>query len=110
MRIQGKRARYAAELAAPAEGKRVGRFVDAARELQDVLGEHQDAVVAVRQLRELARVADRTDTALVAGRLIEREEERKKAAPPRCGRSLDARPPDRQARLVVRPLPSCNTE
>jgi CHAD domain-containing protein len=77
MRIQGKRARYAAELAAPVEGKRARRFVDAARDLQDVLGEHQDAVVAIRQLRELARAAGRTDTALVAGRLIEREQERK---------------------------------
>ena len=80
MRIQGKRARYAAELAAPAPGKRARRFVEAARELQDVLGEHQDAVVAVRRLRELARVADRTDAALVAGRLIEREDARKNAA------------------------------
>ena len=80
LRIQGKRARYAAELAAPAEGKPARRLVDAARELQDVLGEHQDAVVAVRQLRELARVADRTDTALVAGRLVELEEARKRAA------------------------------
>jgi CHAD domain-containing protein len=80
MRIQGKRARYAAELAAPTLGKRARRLVDAARDLQDVLGEHQDAVVAVRRLRELARVAGRTDAALVAGRLIEREEERKRAA------------------------------
>jgi CHAD domain-containing protein len=80
MRIQGKRARYAAELAAPSEGKPARRLVEASRDLQDVLGEHQDAVVAVRQLRELARVADRTDTALVAGRLIELEEARKRTA------------------------------
>ena len=47
-RIQVKRARYAAELS------RDGRYVTAAKALQDVLGEHQDAVVAAARLRELA--------------------------------------------------------
>ena len=64
MRIQGKRARYAAELRRRPRVRRTAqsarRFIEAARELQDVLGDHQDAVVAVRRLRELARVpADR---------------------------------------------------
>jgi CHAD domain-containing protein len=45
-RIHVKRARYAAELAAPELGKRGRVFVDAAKDLQDVLGDHQDAVVA----------------------------------------------------------------
>jgi hypothetical protein len=40
------------------------------------MGEHQDAVVARRTLRELALHASSKDAALVAGRLIEREEER----------------------------------
>jgi CHAD domain-containing protein len=80
MRIQGKRARYAAELAGRERGKKAARFVSAARDLQDVLGANQDAVVAVRQLRELAGRTDRTDTALVAGRLIERQRSRKRSA------------------------------
>ena len=63
-----KRARYAAEL----EGDRP--YVQAAKRLQDVLGEHQDAVVATAELR---RLADRMpDTALAAGRLVDREQER----------------------------------
>jgi CHAD domain-containing protein len=68
VRIKVKRARYAAEL----EGNKP--YVQAAKRLQDVLGEHQDAVVAIKQLRELA--GRMPDTALAAGRLIEREEER----------------------------------
>ena len=67
-RILVKRARYAAEL----EGDRP--YVQAAKRLQDVLGEHQDAVVATAELR---RLADRMpDTALAAGRLVDREQER----------------------------------
>ena len=43
-----KRARYAAELAGPELGRKGGRYIEAAKELQDVLGEHQDAVAASR--------------------------------------------------------------
>ena len=68
VRIKAKRARYAAEL----EGN--APYVQAAKRLQDVLGEHQDAVFAIEQLRNLA--ARMPDTALAAGRLIEREQER----------------------------------
>jgi CHAD domain-containing protein len=80
LRIQGKRARYAAELAQPAGGRNAAPFISAAKDLQDTLGEHQDAVVALRQLRELARRTDRTDAALVAGRLIERQRDRRARA------------------------------
>ena len=65
MRIKVKRARYAAELADRQA------YVKAAKSLQDVLGEHQDAVVAGERLRAL--VARLPDTALAAGRLLERE-------------------------------------
>ena len=68
VRIHVKRARYAAELAG------AGNYVQAAKVLQDVLGEHQDAVVAAERLRELA--ARMPDTELAAGRLIEREHAR----------------------------------
>ena len=73
IRKKGKRARYAGELA------HRKALVKRARKLQDVLGEHQDAVVAVRRLRELAAVAT-AEQALAAGRLIERETERRARA------------------------------
>jgi len=72
-RIRAKRARYAAELV---DSRASHRFVARAKEVQDVLGEHQDAVVARRQLRRLARASGRVDAALVAGRLIELQEQR----------------------------------
>jgi CHAD domain-containing protein len=67
-RIRIKRARYAAEL------RRDRPYVQAAKRLQDVLGEHQDAVVAASELRRLA--ARMPDTAVAAGRLVEREQQR----------------------------------
>jgi CHAD domain-containing protein len=82
VRKKGKRARYAAELAGQKE------LVKRAKKLQDVLGEHQDAVVAAERLRELAAGAPE---ALVAGRLVEREEERRleaRAAWPKAWRKL----------------------
>lgn len=77
-RIQVKRARYAAELAAPELGKRGRRFVVAAKELQDVLGEHQDACVA--EARILAWAQREPESEAVAGRLVEHERERRGAA------------------------------
>jgi CHAD domain-containing protein len=73
VRKKAKRARYAAELA----GRK--KFVRRAKKLQDVLGEHQDAVVAAGRLRELAAEAE-PEQALVAGRLVEREAGRRAAA------------------------------
>lgn len=73
VRKVGKRARYSAELAGRKE------FVRQAKKLQDVLGEHQDAVVAAEQLRRLA-VAAPPEQALPAGRLVEREEQRRTEA------------------------------
>ena len=75
LRIKLKRARYAAELAAT-DGK-AERFLERARALQTMLGEHQDAVVAERRLRELAVMDDSTAAAFVAGRLAERQRERR---------------------------------
>jgi CHAD domain-containing protein len=51
-RIRAKRVRYAAEAVAPVFGKTARKFAEAAADLQDVLGEHQDAVVAGAWLRE----------------------------------------------------------
>jgi len=71
LRKRGKRVRYAYELA----GK--SAVVKCAKALQDVLGEHQDSVVAEATLRDLSSAPDR---AIVAGRLIERERARRASA------------------------------
>jgi len=70
VRIRAKKARYTAELAG---GKRRDRRAARLKELQDVIGEHQDAVVAEQRLRSVASA----ETAVAAGRLVERERERK---------------------------------
>jgi CHAD domain-containing protein len=70
-RIRAKRARYAAEALAPLVGAPARRFGRAAARLQDVLGEHQDAVVAEAWLRDAARSSP--STAFVAGLLVARE-------------------------------------
>ncbi len=51
-------------------------LADRIRELQDAAGQHQDAVVAEGRLRELAD----PETALVVGRLIERQHHRRRDA------------------------------
>jgi CHAD domain-containing protein len=81
LRIRGKRLRYAAELAEPTGGKRVRRLIAATKRLQDVLGDHQDAVVAEQELRRLLDEQDvpEVDVVFVAGRLVEREQARRAA-------------------------------
>jgi CHAD domain-containing protein len=73
-RIQVKRARYSAELAEHELGKRGRAFVEAAKELQDVLGEHQDAAVAEQRIQAWGGGADGDG---IAGRLVAREQQRK---------------------------------
>jgi CHAD domain-containing protein len=73
LRIALKRTRYAAELCAA--GKAGDRFLARAKALQTLLGEHQDAVVAERHLRELA---GDPSAAFVAGRIAERQRARRK--------------------------------
>ncbi len=80
IRIRGKRARYAAELAELATGRRVTRFIAAAKAFQDVLGEHQDSVVAGVRLRDGVQRLGGKSFAFTAGRLVEREEARRVAA------------------------------
>jgi CHAD domain-containing protein len=90
LRVLLKHARYAAELAPPAA--ETGRnFVEAAKALQVLLGEHQDAAVAESLLRASAIVDARTGAAFVAGRLAERQaarRERVRAQLPRAWRRL----------------------
>jgi CHAD domain-containing protein len=91
VRIQTKRSRYAAELAEPALKKAGKRLVGRAKTLQDVIGEHQDARVAEERIRGLAVQGDGR-TGIAAGRLVERQRRRKRAARrayPRAWRRLD---------------------
>jgi len=54
IRIRAKRARYAAEAVAPLFGGQARKFAAAMAQVQEVLGEHQDAVVARQWLAETA--------------------------------------------------------
>jgi CHAD domain-containing protein len=94
IRIHGKRARYAAELAEPVVGKPATRFIREAKAFQDVLGQHQDAVVAEERLRGLLLELGGAATAFSAGRLVERQRERRveaRAEFPRAWKALAKR-------------------
>ncbi|MDQ4069520.1 MAG: CYTH and CHAD domain-containing protein [Actinomycetota bacterium] len=69
IRILAKRARYASEAAEPLVGKKAEALAGALAEVQGVLGDHQDAVVAETWLRSAVDGADPA-TALAAGELI----------------------------------------
>jgi CHAD domain-containing protein len=69
VRILAKRCRYAAEAVAPALGSDAANFASRVADLQDVLGEHQDAVIAGRWLHEHARDGMSFEAAFVAGEL-----------------------------------------
>ena len=85
MRVLAKRARYGADAVAPALSRnraaRAKTFAKMAAEVQDVLGELQDSVVAVDKIQEVARAhPDAGAFNLAAGRLIERERLRRAEA------------------------------
>jgi len=71
VRILAKRCRYAAEAVAPVVGPEASRFAEAVEEVQTVLGDHQDTVVAESWLRSAA--ADIPSCGLAAGQLVARE-------------------------------------
>jgi CHAD domain-containing protein len=73
LRIRVKRLRYAGELAGATSSKPARRIIDAATQMQDLLGAHQDAVAAAEHLRTVGYAFDRTGIAFVAGQLAERE-------------------------------------
>jgi CHAD domain-containing protein len=87
LRIHGKRVRYTGELAEPGlrgtpTGRSIKRLLAATEELQEVLGDHQDACVAEHRIRELLDGLGELPDALVvfvAGRLVERERARAEA-------------------------------
>ena len=69
VRIRTKRVRYAADAVAPLLGKPVRRFAEAAADLQSVLGEHHDSVVAESWLRAWAADIRSGEAAFAAGML-----------------------------------------
>ena len=79
-RIRTKRARYAAELAEPTVGKPATRFINKARDVQDVLGMHQDAIQAEAHIREFLKQSTSARAAFVAGRMVERQRQRRERA------------------------------
>jgi CHAD domain-containing protein len=93
LRKTAKQARYAAELAERWRGGTASRYIAAARRLQDVLGEHQDAAVAEQAMRELA--AGASPQAQAAAELVAQRQrarrQRARAAFPEAWRQLRRR-------------------
>ena len=77
VRIRTKRARYAAELAEVFGGKPVTRFIKAAKRFQDLLGAHQDAVLAERYVQDLLKYEAGQRAAFTAGLLVARAGQRR---------------------------------
>ncbi|MER6715573.1 CYTH and CHAD domain-containing protein [Streptomyces sp. NPDC000877] len=76
-RKKAKRTRYAAEAARPALGKPAKTMVKSMKSLQNLLGEHQDSVMARQTLRELSAIAHAAgESAFTYGLVHEREEQR----------------------------------
>ncbi|MFF7173805.1 CYTH and CHAD domain-containing protein [Streptomyces pseudovenezuelae] len=76
-RKKTKRTRYAAETARPALGSPARTMVKSMKALQNLLGEHQDSVMARQTLRELSAVAHAAgESAFTYGLLYGREEQR----------------------------------
>jgi CHAD domain-containing protein len=78
VRILTKRVRYCAETLVPVGGKSAARFADLASDLQDVLGDLQDATVANGWLRDFAHSSPQA--AFVAGKLAGMETMAEQAA------------------------------
>jgi CHAD domain-containing protein len=93
LRKTAKQARYAAELAERSRGGTASRYIAAAKRMQDVLGEHQDAAVAEQAMRELAPGA--APQAQAAAELVAQRQrarrERARAAFPEAWRQLRRR-------------------
>lgn len=76
VRVKVKHARYAAELAAGAMGRPAERFVEQAKRIQDILGEHQDAVVIEEYLHDV--IDGREGAHALEQQLIGRQRKRRK--------------------------------
>ena len=71
VRIRAKQCRYAAEAVAPVCGRQARRFAAAVAAVQDILGDHQDTVVAEAWLRNAG--AGVSPACIAAGELIAAE-------------------------------------
>jgi len=80
IRILTKRSRFAAELAEHVGGKASRAYAQRAKQVQDVLGEHQDAAVTEARIRTYVETLSNVKEAFASGRLVERQLSRKKAA------------------------------
>jgi CHAD domain-containing protein len=74
IRISAKRCRYAAEAIAPVAGRPARRFANAVAEIQSVLGDHHDTIVAETSLRDTAKELPACNLAIGALIAIERQE------------------------------------
>lgn len=75
LRIQSKKLRYALEFVAPIYGKHASGFSQRVTDLQEILGDHQDADVAIDALMEMARTGGRRlppETLVAIGVIVER--------------------------------------
>ncbi|HET9845756.1 MAG TPA: CYTH and CHAD domain-containing protein [Nitrospira sp.] len=79
VRIQTKRARYAAELSELYSGRVATRFIATIKLIQDQLGDIQDAVIAEDHLRRFTSKTGRP-SAFLAGQMIERQRQRQRQA------------------------------
>ena len=76
-RKSARRARYAAEAASPAIGRKASRFAKQMKKAQSVLGDHQDTVIARQAARDLGIGAHLAgENAFTYGLLYEREAHR----------------------------------
>jgi len=91
-----RRSRYTAELAAACGTGGLGSYITRAKALQDVLGSHQDAVVAASVIRELDAEVHRPAGHLAAETLIRVQADHRAAARREAARAwkrADARAP-----------------
>jgi CHAD domain-containing protein len=91
-RKAAKRARYAAEAAAPVIGpKRAARHAKRYQKLQDLLGEHQDSLISSDLLRRLGAKAGTTpgENGFAFGILHEREQHHAHAASAKARRTAE---------------------
>lgn len=80
IRIRAKRCRYASEAVAPVVGKAATAFAAAVADVQTVLGDFHDALVAEAWIRDACRAETSPAVAFVAGQLVARERDAAAAA------------------------------
>ena len=80
VRITAKRARYAAELAELCSGRTATRFIEKMKGIQDQLGDIQDACIAEDHLRRFTLEKKGKWSALLAGKMIDRQRQRRRQA------------------------------